>query len=88
MFLSPESTRTPSTRGPQDDANVQAIVTAAEYWKSKHDVPPRYRDKVVKMTQYLKDTGRFSNKYDSVPDPYYGGAAGFELVRVQCCALL
>lgn len=81
---------------PQDDANVQAIVTAAEYWKSKHDIPANYRTKVVKMCSYLKPAGAFADKYDSVPDPYYGGAAGFELVRVcsssmhasqHCCNL-
>lgn len=62
---------------------MQAIVTAAEYWRKKHDVPADYRTKVVKMCSYLQASGSFANKYDSVPDPYYGGAAGFELVRMQ-----
>lgn len=34
------------------------------------------RKKVVRMAQYLK---RYSG-HDSVPDPYYGGEQGFELV--------
>ncbi len=34
---------------------------------------------VVRMCEYLKQP-KFASKYDSVPDPYYGGAAGFELV--------
>jgi len=33
------------------------------------------RIKITLMTDYCSD-----KKYDSVPDPYYGGAAGFELV--------
>jgi protein-tyrosine phosphatase len=33
------------------------------------------RKKISLMTDYCPD-----RKYDSVPDPYYGGAAGFELV--------
>ncbi len=33
------------------------------------------RKKIVLMTDFST-----SNKYDSVPDPYFGGAAGFELV--------
>lgn len=33
------------------------------------------RKKISLITDYCSD-----KKYDSVPDPYYGGAAGFELV--------
>jgi len=33
------------------------------------------RNKISLMTDYCSD-----KRYDSVPDPYYGGAAGFELV--------
>jgi len=33
------------------------------------------RKKISLMTDYCSD-----KRYDSVPDPYYGGAAGFELV--------
>ncbi len=34
-----------------------------------------YRKKIVKMTDFCSEYN-----YDNVPDPYYGGAKGFELV--------
>jgi protein-tyrosine phosphatase len=34
-----------------------------------------HRKKIFLMTDFCT-----SNNYDSVPDPYYGGSAGFELV--------
>jgi protein-tyrosine phosphatase len=39
------------------------------------DLAGRYKDKVSMMTDYAKN-----NNADSVPDPYYGGPDGFELV--------
>lgn len=50
-----------------DDANV------AELKKRAPDLPSVY--KIRKMTEYNR-----TYDYDHVPDPYYGGASGFELV--------
>ncbi|GAB4820498.1 hypothetical protein N2152v2_007544 [Parachlorella kessleri] len=61
-----------------DASNLAAIRRAAEYWKSKHAVPADYDTKVSLMSDYLRDE-RFA-KYGQVPDPYYGGSKGFELV--------
>ncbi|MBN2616263.1 MAG: low molecular weight phosphotyrosine protein phosphatase [Bacteroidales bacterium] len=36
---------------------------------------PEYLKKIFLMTDFLSD-----NSFDEVPDPYYGGDAGFELV--------
>jgi protein-tyrosine phosphatase len=50
-----------------DDQNVRDLTTMAP------DVAGR--QKIVKMTDYAR-----SKTYNEVPDPYYGGDAGFELV--------
>ena len=50
-----------------DDENLRDIL--------RLDPPGRYRDKVVKMTDFCR---RYNDKY--VPDPYYGGPNGFEYV--------
>jgi protein-tyrosine phosphatase len=46
-----------------------------------------YRKKIFLMTDFCAD-----QKYDSVPDPYFGGSAGFELVldilEVACDGLI
>lgn len=61
-----------------DAQNIAAIQRAADHWAAKQDVPQDYRDKVCLMTQYL-ESDKFKS-YNEVPDPYYGGAKGFELV--------
>ncbi len=50
-----------------DDSNIRDI--------KRLDTENIYGDKIVKMTDY----SRRSN-YTEVPDPYYGGSQGFELV--------
>lgn len=50
-----------------DRMNVRDLRSMA---RSEND-----KKKVSLMTDYCKDSN-----YDSVPDPYYGGASGFELV--------
>jgi len=50
-----------------DSQNVHDLKAVA---RNEND-----RKKISLMTDYC-----FGKKYDSVPDPYYGGAAGFELV--------
>lgn len=49
-----------------DDSNVNNL---------KRICPSEYLDKIVKMTDYAT-----AHKCSQVPDPYYGGASGFELV--------
>ena len=64
-----------------DDANVQAVRVAIDYWKSTGiiDEDTAAACRVVKMTNFLTGDA-FVGKFDSVPDPYYGGSKGFELV--------
>jgi len=50
-----------------DDANIDDLYDRA--WTVEH------KAKIHKMTDYSK---KYNNTY--IPDPYYGGAAGFELV--------
>lgn len=50
-----------------DGQNVRDLKAVA---RNEND-----RKKISLMTDYCS-----GKKYDSVPDPYYGGAAGFELV--------
>ncbi len=50
-----------------DDQNVRDLLGMAP--------DSAGRDKIVKMTDFARHMG-----YDEVPDPYYGGDAGFELV--------
>ena len=50
-----------------DDQNVSDLLAMAPDESA--------RNKIVKMTDFSRTKG-----YDEVPDPYYGGDAGFELV--------
>ena len=50
-----------------DNQNVRDLQSLAE--------TEQQRDKIQKMTIYCSEFNR-----DTVPDPYYGGDAGFELV--------
>ncbi len=50
-----------------DDANIEALLDMASSENQK--------SKIFKMSDFCS---RF--EYDSVPDPYYGGSDGFELV--------
>ena len=50
-----------------DKQNVRDLKAVA---RNEND-----RKKISLMTDYC-----LNRKYDSVPDPYYGGAAGFEMV--------
>jgi protein-tyrosine-phosphatase len=64
-----------------DPKNIAAINRAADYWRENGmgDVPDAatVQKKVKMMTEYAK--GKFKGS-PQVPDPYYGGAQGFELV--------
>lgn len=67
-----------------DDSNVESIEMAAKYWNVK-----RVESRIVKLMDFTKiETKRGS----SVPDPYYGGAKGFEnaldLIQEACDGLL
>lgn len=64
-----------------DDSNLASIRRAAEYWRQNGAadvVPADYERKLSLMTEYLQD--QQFKRYNEVPDPYYGGSQGFELV--------
>uniref|UniRef100_A0A6B2LL42 Phosphotyrosine protein phosphatase I domain-containing protein n=1 Tax=Arcella intermedia TaxID=1963864 RepID=A0A6B2LL42_9EUKA len=60
---------------PMDHNNYEAILGAARYWGAKDE---DVKKKLFMMTSFCKSE-RFSD-YKVVPDPYYGGKDGFELV--------
>jgi protein-tyrosine phosphatase len=62
-----------------DAANIEAVTRAAEHWKGEFDVPAAYAKKLARMTEFIRNE-RWRGAYSSVPDPYYGGQKGFELV--------
>eukprot|EP01026_Neomeris_dumetosa_P028276 TRINITY_DN22902_c0_g1_i14.p2 TRINITY_DN22902_c0_g1~~TRINITY_DN22902_c0_g1_i14.p2 ORF type:complete len:244 (-),score=19.70 TRINITY_DN22902_c0_g1_i14:200-931(-) len=80
-----------------DPMNREDICLAADYWIRVDDslnganenveVPKNYQDKLSQMTQYCK-----VHRVKQVPDPYYGGAPGFErvldLLEDACVGLL
>ena len=66
-----------------DAANLAAIRRAAKTWAAEGKLSAAavasWEKKVELMTGYLRDE-KFKQAYDEVPDPYYGGDKGFELV--------
>ncbi|KAK9851691.1 hypothetical protein WJX84_003831 [Apatococcus fuscideae] len=64
-----------------DADNVAQIQLAADHWivNMPESVPRDYRKKVKLMTSFLRSP-KYKDKYDEVPDPYFGGEKGFELV--------
>ncbi|VVB04900.1 unnamed protein product [Arabis nemorensis] len=58
-----------------DDQNKEDILKAFNVWKGRGNLPPDADKKVKLMCSYCK---KHSDKF--VPDPYYGGAQGFEKV--------
>ncbi|KAL4458020.1 hypothetical protein ABPG75_012885 [Micractinium tetrahymenae] len=65
-----------------DASNLAAIKRAAEHWRGAaagSPVPADYPARLSLMTDYLQSR-QFAGKYRKVPDPYYGGQRGFELV--------
>ncbi len=67
---------------PQDESNRADILALA---RSEED-----RAKVVPMSHWF--VGDFRERFDEVPDPYYGGERGFdtvvELLSTSCDALI
>ena len=62
-----------------DAANLAAIRRAAAAWEAAGTVAPgSYESKLGLMTDHLRDAKW--KQYNEVPDPYYGGRAGFDLV--------
>ena len=65
-----------------DAANLAAIRRAAQHWQKEGKLSAAavtaWEKKVGLMTSYLRDE-KFA-RYNEVPDPYYGGEQGFELV--------
>ncbi|CAA0384470.1 unnamed protein product [Arabidopsis thaliana] len=58
-----------------DDQNKEDILKAYNVWKARGNFPPDADKKVKLMCSYCK---KHNDKF--VPDPYYGGAQGFEKV--------
>ncbi|KFK33892.1 hypothetical protein AALP_AA5G074300 [Arabis alpina] len=58
-----------------DEQNKEDILKAFNVWKGRVNLPPDADKKVKLMCSYCK---KHNDKY--VPDPYYGGAQGFEKV--------
>ncbi|CAI5998161.1 unnamed protein product [Closterium sp. NIES-65] len=58
-----------------DRSNQDDIGRAFRQWQRPHDLPRDGLDKVKLMCSYCRKLN-----YDEVPDPYYGGAQGFETV--------
>lgn len=65
-----------------DASNIVAIQRAASHWRGQGalDDTLDYEVKLRRMTTFLSKDGKFAGKYDEVPDPYYGGSKGFDLV--------
>jgi protein-tyrosine phosphatase len=64
-----------------DPKNLRAIMLATEHWVKTDASLPAPADVAAKsslMTAYCRTDS--SKRYDCVPDPYYGGESGFELV--------
>lgn len=60
-----------------DDFDIIVAMDDANYWDLRDIAPtPAAQQKVVRMAAYLRS---FPHR-DCVPDPYYEGAEGFELV--------
>ena len=58
-----------------DKSNVEEIMRAASYWGD--DSKQLAKDKTKLMLDFSKDEEK---RGKGVPDPYYGGADGFERV--------
>ena len=76
-----------------DGANERAVAAAVDHWRGTGLLPaggPTAR--VERLTAYLRDPRLAAAGRDGVPDPYYGGEKGFELVldllEDACGALL
>eukprot|EP00186_Timspurckia_oligopyrenoides_P002036 CAMPEP_0182452046 /NCGR_PEP_ID=MMETSP1172-20130603/44045_1 /TAXON_ID=708627 /ORGANISM="Timspurckia oligopyrenoides, Strain CCMP3278" /LENGTH=194 /DNA_ID=CAMNT_0024649859 /DNA_START=160 /DNA_END=744 /DNA_ORIENTATION=- len=59
-----------------DQSNVKEILKAAKYWGGI-ELEQTAKQKTVLMMQFHSNS---SSKQAPVPDPYYGGSSGFELV--------
>ena len=60
-----------------DEANRRSMLIALEHWRELGDValPEDAEERIVSMADFIDDP-----KVDRVPDPYYGGTKGFDLV--------
>ena len=59
-----------------EEKNRRAMLEALEYWeRCGEDLPEDARERIVMMADYCRRTDA-----DRVPDPYFGGAEGFETV--------
>ncbi|KAJ7514007.1 hypothetical protein O6H91_23G022300 [Diphasiastrum complanatum] len=58
-----------------DKKNKEDILKAYKIWSSRKEFPADAKQKVRMMCSYCKN-----HNETEVPDPYYGGPAGFEMV--------
>ena len=61
-----------------DANNVGEMRTAIRHWSEKDASLMKAMDKIVLMSDYCSDPE--SRSRGEVPDPYYGGEKGFDLV--------
>jgi protein-tyrosine-phosphatase len=64
------------------------LQRAAEHWKATgKEIPDNYQEKLLSMATFCT-----KHNVESVPDPYYGGASGFnkvlDLLDDACTGLL
>jgi len=68
---------------PQDDSNMAHLLSMAN--------TQAQRDKIIPMRSYFPQSGDCSH-YSEVPDPYYGGAEGFDevidLLSISCANII
>ena len=60
-----------------DESNKQSMLRALEHWREHGlgNIPRDAEERIVSMADFIDD-----ENVTSVPDPYYGGERGFELV--------
>lgn len=61
-----------------EEANLQAIREAARHWQAAGVLAPAFPAPLALLPDFVREP-RFKG-LAAVPDPYYGGAQGFELV--------
>lgn len=78
--LTPQDLVTFSRVVVMDGANERAVAAATAHWRETGALPGEPTARVERLTDYVRDAKLKKAGRDGVPDPYYGGAAGFDLV--------
>lgn len=61
-----------------DESNVEEVKSAIEHWSKKDPILASTVENIVLMTDFCKNPD--FKALGKVPDPYYGGRNGFEIV--------